>query len=330
MNKTVFSRRSLLASTIALTLFGSIWQTPARADDFRMGLLIPGSVGEEGWNRIAFDALKRVEKELGAKISYVELPENPAAFEKAFRDYADQGYQVVLGHGFQFQDAALTAAEDFPDTVFLISSSHIHEGKVIGLNTDASQPFYLMGVIAAKLGKGAGLIGGMEIPPITQAFEGFVNGAKSVNPDFPVSTVYLGSFTDASAAKESAFSVISQGADFVIPNANSAGMGVIQAARESGGKASTFSVYSDYTHAAPENVLGTFLADYGQGIVRIVAGIKDGKVPDSNVDFGLKDTDVITFTYNDAATRTVPADLRKFVDDVSAKIVAGDIQTRAK
>ncbi|MCR6497737.1 BMP family protein [Shinella sp. CPCC 101442] len=330
MNKTVFSRRSLLASTIALTLAGPALQAPARADDFKMGLLVPGSIGEEGWNRIAFDALKRVENELGAKISYVELPENPAAFEKAFRDYASQGYQVVLGHGFQFQDAALTAAEDFPDTVFLISSSRIHEGKVIGLNTDASQPFYLMGVIVATMGKGAGLIGGMEIPPITQAFEGFVNGAKSVNPDFPVSTVYLGSFTDASAAKEAAFSVISQGADFVIPNANSAGMGVIQAARESGGKASTFSVYSDYTHAAPENVLGTFLADYGQGIVRIVSGIKDGKVPDSNVDFGLKDTDVIKFTYNDAATRSVPAELRKLVDDVRAKIVAGDIQTRAK
>lgn len=330
MNKTAFSRRSLLASAIAFTLAGPAWHAPARAEDFKMGLLIPGSVGEEGWNRIAFDALKRVEKELGAKISYVELPENPAAFEKAFRDFASQGYQVVLGHGFQFQDAALTAAEDFPDTVFLISSSRIHEGRVIGLNTDASQPFYLMGVIAATMGKGAGLIGGMEIPPITQAFEGFVNGAKSVNPDFPVSTVYLGSFTDASAAKEAAFSVISQGADFVIPNANSAGMGVIQAARESGSKASTFSVYSDYTHAAPENVLGTFLADYGQGIVRIVSGIKDGKVPDSNVDFGLKDTDVIKFTYNDAATRPVPAELRKFVDDVSAKIVAGDIQTRAK
>ena len=307
-----------------------IWQATVHAEDFKMGLLVPGSIGEEGWNRIAFDAVKRVEKELGARISYVELPENPAAFEKAFRDYAGQGYQVVLGHGFQFQDAALTAAEDFPDTVFLISSSRIHEGKVIGLNTDASQPFYLMGVIAAKLGKGAGLIGGMEIPPITQAFEGFVNGAKSVNPDFPVSTVYLGSFTDASAAKEAAFSVISQGADFVIPNANSAGMGVIQAARESGSKASTFSVYSDYTHAAPENVLGTFLADYGQGIVRIVSGIKDGKVPDSNVDFGLKDPDVIKFIYNDAATRPVPAELRKFVDDVSARIVAGDIQTRAK
>lgn len=328
--KTTFSRRSLLASTIAFTLAGSVWQSPAHADAFKMGLLVPGSVGEEGWNRIAYDALKRVEKELDAQISYVELPENPAAFEKAFRDYAGQGYQVVLGHGFQFQDAALTAAQDFPDTVFLISSSSVHEDKVIGLNTDASQPFYLMGVIAAKIGKGAGLIGGMEIPPISHAFEGFKTGAKSVNPAFPVSTVYLSSFTDASAAKEAAFSLISQGADFVIPNANSAGMGVIQAARESGADVGTFSVYSDYTEAAPQNVLGTFVADYGQGIVRIVSGIKDGEVPESNVDFGLKDKDVIKFTFNDEAARSIPQELRKHLEEVSAKIAAGEIQTRAK
>nr|WP_312880920.1 BMP family protein [Aminobacter lissarensis] len=307
-----------------------IWQGHAHAEDFKMGLLVPGSVAEEGWNRIAYDALKRVEKELGAEISYVELPDNPAAFEKAFRDYASHGYQVVLGHGFQFQDAALTTAEDFPETVFLVSSSYVHEGNVIGLNTDASQPFYLMGMIAAKMGKGAGLIGGMEIPPIAHAFEGFRKGAESVNPDFPVSTVFINSFTDASAAKEAAVSMMSQGADFVVPNANAAGLGVIQAAQESGTQSGTFSVYSDYTEVAPKNILGTFIADYGQGIVRIVSGIRDGTVPQSNVDFGLKDKDVIKFTFNDEAARSIPQDLRTNLEEVSAKIVAGEIQTRAK
>jgi basic membrane protein A and related proteins len=330
MKKTAFSRRSLLASTFALALAGSIWQAPAHAADFKMGLLVPGSVAEEGWNRIAYDALKRVENELGAKISYVELADNPAAFEKAFRDYASQGYQVVLGHGFQFQDAALTTAEEFPDTVFLISSSSVHEGKVIGLNTDASQPFYLMGVIAATLGKGAGLIGGMEIPPIAHAFEGFRRGVESVKPDFPVSTVFINSFTDASAAKEAAVSMISQGADFVVPNANAAGLGVIQAAREAGAQSGTFSVYSDHTDVAPKNILGTFVADYGQGIVRIVSEIRDGAVPQSNVDFGLKDKDVIKFTFNDEAARSIPQDLRTHLEEVSAKIAAGEIETRAK
>ena len=324
------SRRQLLECVAALSIAVSVPAMASAEDEFKMGLLVPGSVAEEGWNKIAYDALKQVEKELGAKISYVELSDNPAAFEKAFRDYASHGYQVVLGHGFQFQDAALTTAQDFPDTVFLVSSSYIHEGNVIGLNTDASQPFYLMGVIAASLGKGAGLIGGMEIPPIAHAFDGFARGAKSVNPDFPVSKVFINSFTDASAAKEAAVSMIAQGADFVVPNANAAGLGVIQAALEAGEKASTFSVYSEYTDIAPRNILGTFLADYGRGIVRIVSDIKGGNVPQSNVDFGLKDKDVIKFTLNDEAAKSIPQDLRKHLEEVTAKIVAGEIQTRAQ
>jgi basic membrane protein A len=102
----------------ALSAFaGAMALRPASAaGQFKMGLLVPGSVAEEGWNRIAYNALKQVEAQLGAKISYVELRQNPASFEKAFRDYAALGYDVVLGHGFEFQDSALTVAEDYPDT----------------------------------------------------------------------------------------------------------------------------------------------------------------------------------------------------------------------
>lgn len=298
---------------------------------FSMGLLVPGSVAEEGWNRIAYDALKRVEKELGAKISYVELQENPAAFESAFRNYASQGYEVVLGHGFQFQDAALNVAQEFPDTVFLISSSYIHEGNVVGLNTDSSQPFYLMGVIAANTGKSAGLIGGMEIPPIKQSFEGFINGARSVDPNFPVSTVYIGSFTDATAAKEATLAMIAQGVKFVVPNANAAGLGTIQAARESGPEIGTFSAYSDYTEAAPVNILGTYLADYGQGIVRIVADVKEGRfAPKANIEFGLADADVMKFWLNEQAAHPIPERLKAELVEIKAKIAAGEIQTRQR
>ncbi|TPM07058.1 BMP family ABC transporter substrate-binding protein [Mesorhizobium sp. B2-3-11] len=328
MKKTAISRRSLLASALGLTLAGTIWSGLARAQDFKMGLLVTGSVAEEGWNRIAYEALKRVEKELGAKISYVELQQNPASFEKAFRDYASQGYQVILGHGFEFQDSAQTVAEEYPDTVFLISSSNVHDGKVIGLNTDSSQPFYLMGAIAAKMGKAAGLIGGMEIPPIKEALEGFVNGAKDASADFKVSQVYLGNFTDATAAKEAAINMIHGGADFVVPDADAAGLGTIQAVREAGPEISTFSIFSDQTEIAPKNILGTYIADYGQGVVRIVKGIKEGTVPTSNVDFGLKDTDVVKFSYNDKAAHPVSEDVRKYVEDVKAKIIAGEIKTR--
>ena len=237
------TKRIFLASSMACLLLSG---TAALADELKMGLLVPGSVSEEGWNRIGYDALKRVESDLGAKVSYVELQQNPASFEKAFRDYAAQGYDVILGHGFEFQDSALDVAGDFPDTVFLISSSDIHEGNVIGLNTDTSQAFYLMGVVAAKLGKKAGLVGGMEIPPIQEAFAGFTNGARSVNPDFPIAEAYIGNFTDTTAAKESALSMIAQGADFLIPNASGATVGGYQAVAESGPGIGTFRCLPDW------------------------------------------------------------------------------------
>jgi simple sugar transport system substrate-binding protein len=323
------NRRECLSALGAVA--GAAALRPARAaGQFKMGLLVPGSVAEEGWNRIAYDALKRVEAQLGAKISYVELRQNPASFEKAFRDYADHGFNVVLGHGFEFEDSALTVAEDYPDTWFLISSSKIHKDRVIGLWMDSSQAFYLMGAIAGKMGKAAGFIGSLEIPPIKEALDGFVNGLKATKADMPVSSIYLGSSQDVAAAKEAAVNMISRGADFIIPNANAAGIGVIQAVREAGPDVCTFGVFTDMTSTAPNNILGTYLADYAEGVERIVAGIKNGSTfPTSNVVFGLKDADVTKFTYSDKAHRAVPEDVRQYVDAIKAKIISGEIHTLA-
>ena len=298
-------------------------------DVFKVGLLSPGSVNDQGWNQIAYDALLKIEEDLGAEISYVELEQNPASFEKAFRDYASQGYDMVLGHGFEFQDAALTVSKEYPDTYFFISSSRVHDGNVIGLNTDSSQPFYLMGVVAAKMGNGAGIIGGMEIPPIAEALTGFVNGAKSVDPDFPVSTTFIGNFTDAAAAKEAALSMMSEGADFVVPDADVAGLGVYQAVSEAGPEIKTFGAFGDFTDKAPDNIMGNYFAYYGNGIVKIAEEVKNGTFePTGNVEFGLADEDVMWLDFNENAD--IPEDVLQAVEEAKQQIIAGEVDTLAE
>ncbi|MFN3824717.1 MAG: BMP family protein [Pseudorhodobacter sp.] len=324
------TRKAYLAGTAACFLTLTTGQLLAQDAKLKMGLLVPGSVAEEGWNRIGFNALKAVEEQLGATISYVELQQNPGSYEKAFRDYASQGFNVILGHGFEFQDSALDVAIDYPDTVFLISSSSIHEGNVIGLNTDTSQPFYLMGVVAAKMGTKAGLVGGMEIPPIQQAFEGFRNGALSINPDFEIAEAYIGNFSDTTATKEASLSMISQGVDFLIPNASGATIGGYQAINESGANVKTFSIFSDFTEAAPNNILGYYVANYAQGVVQIVAEIQNGNLPTSNVEFGVKDEEVMKFTFRDDVATPVPDDIRAAVNEIKARIAAGEITTRKR
>ncbi|MHB1304164.1 MAG: BMP family protein [Acidiphilium sp.] len=323
------NRRQILAASGALATATLIARAHA-ADEFKMGLLVTGSVAENGWNRLAYNALMTVKKKLGVKVSYVELQQDPASFESAFRDYASQGYQVILGNGFEFQDSAITVSKEYPNSYFLISSSSVHQGKVIGLNLDSSQPFYLMGVIAAKMGKSAGLIGGMQIPPISQAFEGFRNGALATKPGFGIGRVYIGSFENETAAKEAAIGMIKQGVDFIVPDADAASLGVYLAVHEAGPQIKTFGVYTDYSKVAGKNILGTYIADFGAGIVRVVTGIKNGtSIPHSNVNFGLGDSDVIKFIYNDDAATPVPQDIRKYVDKVKTKIIAGQIKTMA-
>jgi simple sugar transport system substrate-binding protein len=306
-------------------------EQPAPEEDapFKVGLLTPGSVNDEGWNQIAYDALLRIEDELDAEIGYVELEQDPASFEKAFRDFASQGYQMILGHGFEFQDAAETVSKDYPDTYFFISSSRFFDDNVVGLNTDSSQPFYLMGVIAANMADSAGFIGGMEIPPIKEAAVGFVNGAHSVNPDFPVAVTYIGNFTDSAAAKEAALSMIAEGATFIVPDADVAGLGVYQAVAETGPDILTFGAFGDFTDKAPDNIVGNYFADYGQGIVNIAKAIKEGTFePTGNIEFGLGNEDVMWIEFNE--NKPLPDDVMAAVEAAKEAISNGEVNTLAE
>src|SRR3954451_19061530 len=73
---------------------------------FRVALLTPGPITDQSWNAGAYNGLKAIRDSLGAQISHIQT-KTPAEFEENFRQYGAQGYQLVIGHGFEFQEAAL-------------------------------------------------------------------------------------------------------------------------------------------------------------------------------------------------------------------------------
>ncbi|MDR3573534.1 MAG: BMP family protein [Anaerolineaceae bacterium] len=307
-------------------------QAPAAAASgaFKVGLLSSGSVNDQGWNSIAYNAMKQIQTQLGGQFSYVELQQDPASYEKAFRDYASQGYQFILGHGNEFQDSAIAVSKDYPNTQFFISSSYVHQGNVTGLNTASDQTFYLMGVMSAKMCKAAGFVGGMQIPPISEALTGFINGTRSINPNFKVYQTLTGSFTDAAAAKEAALSMIAQGADCILQDADVSGQGVYQAVVEKGPNIWTFGAFTPATDSAPGQVLANYTSDYGAGLISIAKAVKDGTFkPGKNVDFGLDRPDVMHFTYDTTSKRPIPQDVKDAVDAATKAIIAGTVNTLA-
>ena len=90
-------------------------------EKFKVAMLLPGSISDAGWNALAFEGLKAIEKELGAEISHAET-RTPSDQEEQFRSYALDGYNLVFGHGYEFQDPAKAVAPDYPETIFITSS----------------------------------------------------------------------------------------------------------------------------------------------------------------------------------------------------------------
>ena len=165
MNK----KKWIICSLIVL-LFGVAGGT-VDAAEFKVALLTPGSISDAGWNALAYEGLKRIEKELGAEISHVES-KAPSQWEEHFRSYASKGYGLVFGHGFEYQEAAKSVAPDFPDTVFITTSGNTVADNVASIVFELEEVTYLLGVIAGTMSQTGkiGLIGGMNIPPINSTF----------------------------------------------------------------------------------------------------------------------------------------------------------------
>ncbi len=297
-------------------------------ENYKVGLLLSGPVNDGGWNATAYNGLKAIEEEFGAEISFQEGIKS-SDYEEVFRNYATNGFNVIFGHGFEFGDAALKVAEEFPDVKFIVTSTDINNGtNVASLKCSNLTQGFLSGVAAAAATKTnvVGVVGGMEIPPIIDAVKGFEAGVKYVNPDIEVLSAMTGNFEDATAVKEATLSMIEKNADVVMQDADVAGMGVFEAAREKGILA--IGAIGDQTDVAPDVVLTSGVADYVIGMDYVFSLIKDGKFEGMFYDLGMKEGAV--FLANNPALEGKFSDEGKAkIKEISDAIIAGTLDPYA-
>lgn len=304
-----------------------IWLiSPGQGKDFKVGLLTPGPVSDKGWNAGAYEGLMLIHTRLGAKVSHVQV-KSPAEHEEHFRSYADEGYDLVFGHGFEFQDAAKRVAADFPGTFFVTTSGNTVTQNVGATRIQLEEVTYLLGLMAGKMTRTGvvGLIGGVEIPSVESTFIAFEAGAKSARGDCKVLRTYTGSWEDTALAREATLAQISQKADFIFHNANEAGPGVFQAVMEkkdSGVYA--FGSNKDQNNEAPEVILASAAIDLPGLFVQIAEQVQKGTYRTGVTRFGLK-TGVISLVLNPKLTDRIPATVLAAIEEAKERIIAGDL-----
>jgi basic membrane protein A len=256
--------------------------------EMRVGLVTPGSVADAAWNSGAYEGLQRIRDSLALPISHVEA-RTPAAQAEALRTYASQRYALVFAHGFEFQDIAERVSAEYPQTVFIVTSGRRARGNVSPLIFRLEEASYLAGMVAGELTRSnvLGFVGGIELPPIKTAYQGWVNGAKAVNPGILSRKIYLNSFDDVAAGREAALALIGAGADVFHHNADAAALGLFQAAKQHAG-VYVFGANADQSNLAPGHVPGSALIDLPHAFLLVASQVKSGRFAPRVTAFGLK------------------------------------------
>ena len=184
--------------------------------DFRVAIVAPSASNDLAFTQSIVDAVNVVAGERG--IGTVDVTDGTFVVEDAaaaIRDYASQGYDLVIAHGSQYGGSLQEIAPDFPDVSFAWGTAADTFGldKVFSYEAASDEGGYVMGVMAAALSETGtiGVVGPVEVGDAKLYVDGFKAGAESGGATVNVN--YTGSFSDVALASEAAQAHVSAGAD---------------------------------------------------------------------------------------------------------------------
>ena len=245
--KRKFSLILTLALVLSMVLSGcgSDTSTDDTADDGAaegsdewagsVAMVFPGLITDKAFNQFTYEGMMKAVEEKGIKYAYKENVTQDEQIE-VIRQFAQQGYEIVIGQGGQFGEAVSIVAEEYPDTQFIFSvgTDTYDLPNMSAATVSYSHAGFVGGVLAAltKTNKVA-MITGELYDTHRQMEASFYEGVKYVNPDIETTAVTTGDWADTVKAREASLALIAQGYDVLFPCLDAAGAGVAAAAQDS-------------------------------------------------------------------------------------------------
>jgi basic membrane protein A and related proteins len=203
-------------------------------------------------------------------------------------DFARRGFDLVFGHGGEFDAAAKQVAAKFPKTWFVVTNGNVSGTNIASMQINHWQVAFLGGVAAGMMTKSnkLALITAQKFKAMDDAFAGFRDGAKWVNPKVEATMSYTGDWDDVGKAKEAALAHIAKGADVIAPNLDLAQQGGIDAAREKGVYAIGF--VGDQYALAPKTILTSAIENIHVGMLEVAKLAQGGKLQGKSYVIGVE------------------------------------------
>jgi basic membrane protein A len=299
---------------------------------FRVAVIMPSAINDLAFSQSIYDALVAIQTEMGGP-DKMELVYSESMFvvddaAAAIRDYAANGYDLVIAHGSQYGSSLREIAPDFPETSFAHGTTvdtFVEEGinNVFAYEAASNQGGYVNGVMAGKLTTSnvIGVVGPIETGDAKLYIDGFVNGVNASNPDAQVNVNYIGSFSDVALASEAANTHVAAGADVLAGTAQMV-VGAIGVCEEKG--ALWFGTQASQTSLAPDIVVANQVYDWTVVLRDMLNLIAEGTYGGQAYAITLENGGLV-MEYN--ADYALPEDVKALADETVAGIIGGSITT---
>ena len=316
----------LLCAVMALSLTVA---TAQEETPLRVALCIAETLGDLGFYDSADSGLQMLVDDYGVTGSVVECKADASKYQPLLVEAAENN-DIVVAVGWQFWDALTAVVPEMPDTKFIFVDNGLDGlgDNLMSIVYAENEGSFLAGYIAMKQSQTAtvGFVGGEDSDTINNFFVGYKQGALYANPDGKVlDPGYVGDYESPDKGKEFANDQYAKGADVVFAVAGKTGLGVFEAAKEQGKYA--IGVDSDQKYIDPDTIICSMKKEVGSSIYDAVKRLLDG-------DSSLWGTTWVADMSNgyvgigygeDGAAQQVPDDVKNAVEELSKKIVSGEI-----
>jgi basic membrane lipoprotein Med (substrate-binding protein (PBP1-ABC) superfamily) len=213
----------LLIGTVLVSFYlpGPATAEETKPKELKIGIVLD-VIAEAEWAGALMQSFDRVIAEAphGLAISY-DYMENiylPDA-ERIMLELAKSGkYDMIWVHS-SYSEIIKKICGKYPEIIWVYSGSGNIPvgGNAYWIYGYIHEPAYLLGMLAGMMTKTdeIGVIGSYPYPSHNHPMNGYIEGAKSVNPDIKVKVAFIESWFDPMKAKEFSLAQISAGADFI-------------------------------------------------------------------------------------------------------------------
>jgi basic membrane protein A len=285
-----------------------------------------GGKFDKSFNEAAYNGAEQWKATTGGNYTDFEITD-AAQREQALRRMAQQGANPIVVMSFNWESILPALADEYPDTRFVLVDAVVDKPNVRSVIFDEHTGSFLVGALAAlKSDTGKyGFVGGQDVPLIHKFYCGYAQGVKAVNAGAEVFENYVGTTPEAwsnpAVGAELAQAAFDRGAEVVFAAAGGSGLGVIQAAKDNGKFA--IGVDSNQDYIAPGTVLTSMVKRVD---VAVINAFNDGpQLETGTVVMGLAD-DGVAYSLDEYNASLITDDMKAKVEDLKAKIIAGEIQ----